>query len=208
MGKTVIVVGAGLHGCETAEFLVKRGRKVTIVEPSDRVGEGVLDFRLGLLMEWFGRAGVNIVTGAREMEIADGGLTYTDKDGKRHTLSADTIVPTSPLRANTQLLESLQGMCLSSSDRRREAAGHARPCREGGLPDCPQRLKACSRPADEREDVHHPSVRGKGFSRRCRFLPVWPRTSSHRSLRPPGVGHGPQRRQIVLRYPGRQRGRQ
>ena len=74
IGKEVIILGAGLHGCETAEFLVKRGRKVTIVESSDRVGEGVLDFRLGLLMEWFGRTGVNIITGARDMKISDKGL--------------------------------------------------------------------------------------------------------------------------------------
>jgi 2,4-dienoyl-CoA reductase (NADPH2) len=109
LGKIVVVIGAGLHGCETAEFLVKRGRKVTIVEPSDRIGEGVLDFRLGLLMEWFGRQGVRIITGARNVEIADKGLAYSDKDGKRHTLQADSIVPTSPLIPNTELLESIEG---------------------------------------------------------------------------------------------------
>ena len=109
IGKEVIVLGAGLHGCETAEFLVKRGRKVTIVESSDRIGEGVLDFRLGLLMEWFGREGVEIVTGASEMEIGDKGLANSDKDGTRHTLHADTIVPTSPLKPNRALFESLEG---------------------------------------------------------------------------------------------------
>ncbi len=34
VGKKVVVVGAGLHGMEVAEFLAKRGRKVTIVEPT------------------------------------------------------------------------------------------------------------------------------------------------------------------------------
>lgn len=109
MGKTVAVIGAGLHGCETAEFLVKRGRKVTIVEASDRVGEGVLDFRLGLLMDWFGREGVTVITGAKDMEITDKGLAYTDKEGTRHLVPADSVVPTSPLKANMKLAESLKG---------------------------------------------------------------------------------------------------
>jgi len=109
MGKMVVVIGAGLHGCEVAEFLVKRGRKVTIVEPSDKIGEGVIDFRLGLLMSWFNRRGVKIVTGAGEIKTVDRGLAYTDKDGSRQVIPADTVVPTSPLKANTELFESLRG---------------------------------------------------------------------------------------------------
>ena len=41
MGKKVVVVGAGLHGMEVAEYLAKRGRKVTIVEPTEVIGEGM-----------------------------------------------------------------------------------------------------------------------------------------------------------------------
>ena len=109
IGKNVIVIGAGLHGTETAEFLTKRGRKVTIVEPTDRIGEGVIDFRLGLLMDWFQREGVCIISGAKGLEITDKGVAYTDKDGKRQTIEADTVVPTSPLKSNAALLQDLKG---------------------------------------------------------------------------------------------------
>lgn len=109
IGRSVIVIGADLHGTEMAEFLVKRGRKVTIVEPTERVGEGVLGFRLGLLMDWFERERVCIVSGAKDLEITDKGVAYTDKEGKRQSLTADTIVPTSPLEANTKLLDDLKG---------------------------------------------------------------------------------------------------
>jgi 2,4-dienoyl-CoA reductase (NADPH2) len=108
VGKSVVVIGAGLHGTETAEFLTKRGRKVTIVEPTERIGEGVLDFRLGLLMDWFEREGVCIIAGAKDLEITDKGVVYTDKDGKRQVLEADTVVPTSPLDPNTELLKDLE----------------------------------------------------------------------------------------------------
>jgi 2,4-dienoyl-CoA reductase (NADPH2) len=109
IGKKVIVIGAGLHGTETAEFLIKRGRMVTIVEPTDVIGEGVLDFRLGLLMDWFTRKKINIITGAKDMEITAEGLSFTTKDGKKQILIADTIIPTAPLKGDDKLTKSLIG---------------------------------------------------------------------------------------------------
>ena len=109
VGKRVVVVGAGLHGLEVAEFLAKRGRKVTVVEPSDVIGEGMLDFRLGLSMEWFPKAGIEIVIGARDLEATDVGLAYVDADGARQEIAADTILPTAPLTANDTLYKALEG---------------------------------------------------------------------------------------------------
>ena len=40
IGKRVVVIGGAIHGCETAEFLAKRGRKVIIVEESSQLGAG------------------------------------------------------------------------------------------------------------------------------------------------------------------------
>jgi len=109
MGRRVVVLGGGFHGCEVAEFLVKRGRKVTIIEASDTIGTGVLDFRLGLLLDWFAKKGVDLVTRAADVVIDGNGVSYTAPDGSRHAVEADTVVPTSPLTPNTALFESLQG---------------------------------------------------------------------------------------------------
>jgi 2,4-dienoyl-CoA reductase (NADPH2) len=109
IGKNVIVIGGGLHGCETAEFLLKRGRKVTIVETTDAIGEGVLDFRFGLMMEWFQHQDITIITGVKKMEITDKGLAIVTKEGKKQTIEADSIIPTAPLKPNTGLLKSLKG---------------------------------------------------------------------------------------------------
>jgi 2,4-dienoyl-CoA reductase (NADPH2) len=108
-GKHVVIIGGGLHGCEIAEFLLKRGRKVTIVETADAIGEGVLDFRFGLMMEWFQHKDITIITGVKKMEITDQGLTITTKQGDKQTVEADTIVPTAPLKPNTGLVKSLKG---------------------------------------------------------------------------------------------------
>jgi 2,4-dienoyl-CoA reductase (NADPH2) len=109
MGKKVVVVGAGLHGMEVAEYLAKRGRTVTIVEPTEVIGEGMIDFRLGLTMDWFAQKGVRIVSGAKKIKVTDKGLAFEDKNGVKTELEADTIVPTSPLKANDDLYEKLEG---------------------------------------------------------------------------------------------------
>jgi 2,4-dienoyl-CoA reductase (NADPH2) len=108
VGKAVVVIGGGLHGCEVAEFLVKRGRKVTIVEQSDAIGAEMLDFRLGLTLGWFERKGVKIATGVKAMEVTDKGLAFTTAEGRKQTIKADTIIPTRPLVPNLELFKSLE----------------------------------------------------------------------------------------------------
>jgi 2,4-dienoyl-CoA reductase (NADPH2) len=109
IGKRVVIIGGGLHGCELAEFLVKRGRKVTIVDTAEALGEGMIDFRLGLLLDWFNKKGVTTITGAKSMEITDKGLIVATKEGGRQVIEADSIVPATPLASNTGLLKSLEG---------------------------------------------------------------------------------------------------
>ncbi len=109
MGKKVVVVGAGLHGMEVAEYLAKRGRKVTIVEPTEVIGEGMIDFRLGLTLDWFAQKGVRIISGAKNIKVTERGLAFEDKNGVKTELEADTIVPTSPLKADDDLYEKLEG---------------------------------------------------------------------------------------------------
>lgn len=109
IGKEVVVIGSGLHGCETAEFLIKRGRKVTIVDTAEVFGEGMLDFRLGLFMEWLDKKSVTTINGAKSLEVTNEGVVITTKEGKQQTLRADSVIPTSPLKSNTGLLEKLEG---------------------------------------------------------------------------------------------------
>jgi 2,4-dienoyl-CoA reductase (NADPH2) len=109
MGKKVVVIGAGLHGLEVAEFLAKRRRVVTVVEPTDKIGEGVIDFRLGLAMDWFERKGVKIITGANKITVTKHGLAYEDKHGNKQEIEADNVMPTAPLLPNDKLYKALEG---------------------------------------------------------------------------------------------------
>jgi 2,4-dienoyl-CoA reductase (NADPH2) len=116
IGKKVVIIGGGIHGCELAEFFVKRGRQVAIVStgPEDALGEGMAPFRKNQLLEWFKAKGVVTMPEAKYVEITDKGLTIANKEGKRETIEADAIVPAMPLAPNTGLLKSLEGKVSES----------------------------------------------------------------------------------------------
>jgi len=109
IGKRVVIIGGGMHGCELGEFLVRRGRKVTIVETEDTVGKGMVDAVMSHLFLWFEKKGVTMMSGVKYMEITDEGLTIITKEGDRQTIEADSIVTALPLAPDTGLLESLEG---------------------------------------------------------------------------------------------------
>jgi 2,4-dienoyl-CoA reductase (NADPH2) len=111
IGKRVVIMGGSIQGCQTAEFLVKRGRKVAIVDTAEEIGEGLLGTYIKPhLLNWLDEKGVAMLPGVKYEEITDQGLTITTKEGKRQTIEADTIVTALPLLPNTELLEELDGI--------------------------------------------------------------------------------------------------
>jgi 2,4-dienoyl-CoA reductase (NADPH2) len=109
IGKRVVIIGGAIQGCELAEFLVKRGRKVTIVDTADMLGDKMPLMNRFKLLHWLGEKGVTMLTGVKYEEITDKGLIVTTREGKRQTIEADTIATAVPLSPNTALLKALKG---------------------------------------------------------------------------------------------------
>jgi len=100
LGANVLVIGGGLVGCETADYLVSPhnirpisgGRKVTIIEMQDNIMTDDSSSNRVLLVERLHRKNVNIITGAKVEEVLPDGITYTS-DGEKHSLKGiDTII--------------------------------------------------------------------------------------------------------------------
>jgi 2,4-dienoyl-CoA reductase (NADPH2) len=109
IGKRVVIVGGGIQGCELAEFLTKRGRKVTIVDKEEQMGKGLVMTMMEYLFTWFEKKGVSMIGGVKEyVEITDKGFTIIDKEGEKRTIEADTVIPALPLLPNAGLAESLR----------------------------------------------------------------------------------------------------
>jgi 2,4-dienoyl-CoA reductase (NADPH2) len=109
VGRKVVIIGGAIQGCQLAEFLVKRGRKVTIVDTEKELGQGLAPERKTRLFYWFAKKGVALITGVKLEEINEKGLLITTEEGKKQTLEADSIIPALPFAPNTGLLNSLQG---------------------------------------------------------------------------------------------------
>ena len=109
VGKKVVIIGGGIQGCETAEFLVKRGRSVTMVEATDKVGMEIPLLQRILLLPWLAKKGATILTEVTYQEINEKGLVVIDKEGRTQTLEADTILVALPLKPDTSLYEALNG---------------------------------------------------------------------------------------------------
>jgi 2,4-dienoyl-CoA reductase (NADPH2) len=109
VGKKVVIIGGQIAACQLAEFLVKRGRQVTIVDADQTLGEGLIPERKNRLFSWFRKKGVTMMSGVKYEEITDEGLILTTKEGNRLTLQTDTIIPAMPLMPNSDLYRSLKG---------------------------------------------------------------------------------------------------
>ena len=97
VGKNVVIVGGGVQGCQLAEFLVKRGRSVTIVEPGEVLGEGLPYLTPVRLLSWFKEKGGVALAGVTFERITDQGLAITTAEGEHKTLQADSIIVALPL---------------------------------------------------------------------------------------------------------------
>jgi len=109
IGKRVVIIGGAIQGCELAEYLVKRGRKVTIVETGEALGEGIGPVNTFCLFGWLSEKGVDMITDVTYQMITPEGLVVTQKDGSTRLIEADTIMTATPLRPNSDLLKALEG---------------------------------------------------------------------------------------------------
>ena len=109
VGKRVVIIGGGIHGLQLAVFLVKRGRKVTVVDTAMEMGkEVVLNYKVRLFW-WLEQKGVPLLAGVKYEEITNKGLTITTREGEKMTLAADTILPALAMLPDTEFVKSMEG---------------------------------------------------------------------------------------------------
>ena len=113
-GNTVVVIGGGSTGCETAEFLLASGRKVTVVEMQGGLALDVgANDRLRLLNR-ITALPIAFHTNARCSEIKADGIVVSDKDDAGRFIAADTVVVALGVRPNNALFEELHAMGIET----------------------------------------------------------------------------------------------
>ncbi len=108
VGDSVIVIGGGLVGCETADYLAQEGKKVTIVEMLDEVA-GVMPLALrNMLLARLDDMKVTVLTGVKCQEFTKGSLLIIVEEGLEKTIPFNTVVIAAGGRANQSLLDGLR----------------------------------------------------------------------------------------------------
>lgn len=87
----VAVIGGGLVGVETAEYLAEKGCKVTIVEMTDKIGKDLGNIRKMCVLGALKQANVEMLTNAKASEIKDGQL-LAEIDGGIKAIPAEYVV--------------------------------------------------------------------------------------------------------------------
>jgi 2,4-dienoyl-CoA reductase-like NADH-dependent reductase (Old Yellow Enzyme family)/thioredoxin reductase len=108
VGERVVVVGGGMVGVETAEFLAEKGKKVTILEMLGRIGMDMVPMVITLLYRRLKKLGVLMLTNAKVEKITWKSVVY-EKDGKKQTLEADSVVLAMGSKPNLGLMRALEG---------------------------------------------------------------------------------------------------
>jgi 2,4-dienoyl-CoA reductase-like NADH-dependent reductase (Old Yellow Enzyme family)/thioredoxin reductase len=91
MGEKIVVIGGGMVGCEVAECLAARGKRVTIVEKLPEIAVGMEGHTRRLLLERLNRLSVRIITGAEVLSL-QGGKAILLQAGKKVDVEAEAIV--------------------------------------------------------------------------------------------------------------------
>jgi 2,4-dienoyl-CoA reductase (NADPH2) len=112
VGKEVVVVGGTLHGCELAEFLTKRGRKVSMVHngPEEELGDRMTVDDLENFWPWLKQHGVPVWSGVDYEKVTDEGLQIRLKDKRTYIIKGKHIITTQDFVPNNKLAEKLSGL--------------------------------------------------------------------------------------------------
>lgn len=109
-GKKTIVVGGGLVGCETALWLAQNGIHVTIVEALDKVmavNGPLCAANKEMLEALLPFNGVEIITGAKVTEFANGEVKVDTKEGSK-TIMSDSVILSVGYKEENTLYNNLQ----------------------------------------------------------------------------------------------------
>ena len=108
-GQKVLILGGGLVGAETAEFLARQGKEVAILELKDNIAADMQARARAFLLEELSAGHVTIMTGLEIRTISsEGRVLVRNRYGKEYELPCyDTLVMALGYRSNDSLCAKL-----------------------------------------------------------------------------------------------------
>lgn len=107
LGQNIVIIGGELVGIELAEFLVERGRTVTVIDETPRFGKGLTLVRRMRILTELREHGVAMHPGASAITITPAAVSFTDARGDAQSLRADHVIVAKGAMGDLSLAEQL-----------------------------------------------------------------------------------------------------
>jgi 2,4-dienoyl-CoA reductase-like NADH-dependent reductase (Old Yellow Enzyme family)/thioredoxin reductase len=107
---SVLVVGGGMVGAETADFLGERGCRVTIIEMADAIAKNVQPGPRLYLLQRLQECRTTILVNATVQELHDDGVTYQSAGARQRLEGFDAVVLALGAAAYNPLEEHIRGL--------------------------------------------------------------------------------------------------
>ncbi len=108
LGEQIAVVGGGDVGCEVAEYLVKIGKKVTLIEQLDAIGLLLEPYARRFLMERLACHSLDVRVNQKVTHLDGRCIHFADPGGRMSCIEFDQVVLCVGTRANHELLPALR----------------------------------------------------------------------------------------------------
>lgn len=108
LGENLVIIGAGLVGCETGLVLAAKGKNVTIVEMMDKVlPEPVFIQNLMMLNQLLDKSGIQSRVSTKLLKIMDDSI-LVESNGQEEVIPCDNVILAMGFAPNNSLYESLK----------------------------------------------------------------------------------------------------
>jgi 2,4-dienoyl-CoA reductase-like NADH-dependent reductase (Old Yellow Enzyme family)/thioredoxin reductase len=109
IGEKVVIFGGGMVGCDVAQFLLEKGKKVFIVGGYSPFASRMRPTVARKVQEKFSEAPITIFERCRCVGVIERECVCRDVDGKETIVEADTVVVATGFVADNRLFQSLSG---------------------------------------------------------------------------------------------------
>lgn len=116
----VVIIGTGMTGLETAEYLIERNNHITMIEMADQIAPGANRGNVNDILQRLAVADTVIMLGRKLLRVTEDSVVYENlKTGRTLTLPADYVVLSLGVRNRNGIQKTFQtkgGTCYTVGD--------------------------------------------------------------------------------------------